>query len=262
MEIYHACDIRIKSVIRVYNKADSKRRYYGSFLDCHELVYCVSGDSQVVFNDTKFCSVPDQIVFLPKGPCMAYYADILQDGEFYDIFFDANGELPEKIAMQNVAKNKNVLALFKKLYYTWERREVGYYNRAMSLFYAILAEMEVCEESYLPKHKSDKLEPALAYIHANYADPHFCTALLPELCGISYTYFKKLFLERFCILPSAYIRDLQIRRACELLLTKRFTVTQVAQLCGFEDQCYFSKIFKKTVGVSPGKYGSNTQDLP
>ena len=120
--------------------------------------------------------------------------------------------------------------------------------------------MELSSLKYIPNHKSEKLNTAIEYIHAHYTDSQFQYALLPSLCGISYTYFKKLFLERFCMTPSEYIKNLKLRLACELLLSNQFSVTQVAEACGFQDLCYFSKFFKANVGIAPSQY-SGVQGL-
>ena len=37
-------------------------------------------------------------------------------------------------------------------------------------------------------------------------------------------------------------------------MEKKYTLLDVAQMCGFEDQNYFARVFKKQVGVSPKKY--------
>jgi transcriptional regulator GlxA family with amidase domain len=54
--------------------------------------------------------------------------------------------------------------------------------------------------------------------------------------------------------PSEYIRELRLARACDLLLTTNMPISLVGNLSGYNDQYFFSKIFKKHIGVSPQKY--------
>ena len=68
----------------------------------------------------------------------------------------------------------------------------------------------------------------------------------PALCRIA----KKL-LGTTIVTASNTIR---IEYACELLRTQSMNVTEVAQRVGFEDVFYFSRVFKKRIGISPKKW--------
>lgn len=57
--------------------------------------------------------------------------------------------------------------------------------------------------------------------------------------------------------PNEFIVDVRIKKACELLRTGRYQVSEVAFLVGFSDPKYFSLVFKKHKGVSPRKYAES-----
>jgi AraC-like DNA-binding protein len=42
-----------------------------------------------------------------------------------------------------------------------------------------------------------------------------------------------------------------------MLMDGEYNLAAIANCCGFEDQSYFTKVFKKDVGISPKKYKSN-----
>ncbi len=50
------------------------------------------------------------------------------------------------------------------------------------------------------------------------------------------------------------LQEMRIQRACTLLKTHNYSVTEVAALVGFKDPSYFVKVFRKEVGTTPGKY--------
>ena len=56
--------------------------------------------------------------------------------------------------------------------------------------------------------------------------------------------------------PKAYLNNLRIKKAKELLLDKKvkYNVKQTAVACGFNDQYYFSRMFKRATGLSPDRY--------
>lgn len=61
--------------------------------------------------------------------------------------------------------------------------------------------------------------------------------------------------------PNRYIRSLRLAKAKNLLLYSDLSVASIAEECGFSDQSYFSRIFKKENGLSPTKYRLQKQNL-
>ncbi len=256
MNIYNISNVEIQSVVKAENKATgSQYIQYGRFLKFFQLIYVVKGEAEIVFNDTVFINKPGTIVLLPEGACSNYQARIISDEDCIAVFFHGDFPVHPQLFTKSFLKNTKLPSLFEKLYQVWLRKEPGYYNKCMSIFYSVLAEMELSASKYIPCSKEDKINRAVAFIHEHYADSSFPYHQLHALCGISYTYFKKLFIARFSVTPSSYVRHLKIQRACELLSTNEFNVTQVALACGFSDVAYFSKVFKNETGVAPSKWG-------
>lgn len=59
--------------------------------------------------------------------------------------------------------------------------------------------------------------------------------------------------------PRQYIISIRMSKAKELLCNEAFSVADVAQLVGYENALYFSRIFKKTAGISPSEYRKQVQ---
>ncbi len=51
-----------------------------------------------------------------------------------------------------------------------------------------------------------------------------------------------------------YLTSKRIQKAKELLADERLSVEQVAEMVGYKDYYYFTKVFKKSTGISPSKY--------
>lgn len=54
--------------------------------------------------------------------------------------------------------------------------------------------------------------------------------------------------------PVDFIRDIRIKRAVQLIDSGNFNISQVAYMTGFNDPKYFSKCFKKQMGITPTEY--------
>ncbi len=56
-----------------------------------------------------------------------------------------------------------------------------------------------------------------------------------------------------------YLNNLRIEKAKQLLSTGFYTTNDIATRTGFHDVYYFSKVFKKFTGTTPGKYVKSKQ---
>lgn len=73
---------------------------------------------------------------------------------------------------------------------------------------------------------------------------------------LSPSYFSRVFRQETGETFSGYLNRLRIERSKELLRHKELRLTDIAQKVGFEDQSYFTKVFKKLEGVTPLRYRS------
>jgi AraC-like DNA-binding protein len=72
--------------------------------------------------------------------------------------------------------------------------------------------------------------------------------------GMSVSHFSELFRAQTGQSPMAYFSHVRIRYACRLLDLSPGPVKTVAIECGYRDPYYFSRVFKKVMGMSPEKY--------
>lgn len=93
----------------------------------------------------------------------------------------------------------------------------------------------------------------------DYIDAHYCDAdiSLKKLAAVfSYTekYLSHLFKQKMGVGFSQYVNQLRLRYAHGLLDQRIYSVAEVAAQCGYSDAFYFSKVFKKAVGIPPNEY--------
>ncbi|RME70993.1 MAG: AraC family transcriptional regulator, partial [Verrucomicrobia bacterium] len=54
--------------------------------------------------------------------------------------------------------------------------------------------------------------------------------------------------------PLDYFNRLKVQRACELLATTTLSIAEIAEQLGFDDPYYFSRLFRKIMGMAPRVY--------
>ncbi len=98
------------------------------------------------------------------------------------------------------------------------------------------------------------------FIETHYAEPLF----LEELATLAYTspyHLIRIFSQEVGIPPHLYQQQVRMRRAKEMLASG-MTGSEVALATGFSDQSHFGNVFKKMVGITPGKYGKALSKKP
>ena len=97
------------------------------------------------------------------------------------------------------------------------------------------------------------INAAIGYIDENLHRPITIEELCRELY-ISKNLLYKKFRAFFDCTVNEYITDKRIERARMLLDTTGDSSRYIAESCGFDNYSYFSKLFKRKIGVSPRKY--------
>lgn len=125
------------------------------------------------------------------------------------------------------------------------------------LYHFILDFMKMILESRIGN--TDMLiRKAVDYINEHYSDKISLDEIANHV-GISKYYFSYLFKKEMEINFTSYLNQIRIEKAKNLLKNPMVTVSQVYYQVGFNDQQYFSKIFKKYVGTTVTEYRSKAE---
>jgi AraC-like DNA-binding protein/ligand-binding sensor protein len=97
------------------------------------------------------------------------------------------------------------------------------------------------------------LRRAERYIWENYTRK-ISLEEIARASGLSAPYFSTVFKEEMGENLSNYLNRLRVEKAAAMLIETDLSLSEISGSCGFEDQSWFSKIFKYYAGISPGKF--------
>ena len=103
------------------------------------------------------------------------------------------------------------------------------------------------------------IEEAMRYIRENYNRDISLDEVSREV-NISPYYFSKLFKDSTEQNFIEYLTNLRMDKAKELLLTTDSSMKEICSMVGYADPNYFSRTFKKNIGVTPTEYKENKGD--
>lgn len=106
---------------------------------------------------------------------------------------------------------------------------------------------------------SDIVQRAILYAEKNFSDSSLGVQTIAEALHISQQYLSRTFRQETGDTFGAYLSQLRIRKAVELLRDPKIKMFEVAVRSGYTSQHYFSSAFKKILGVSPAEYQKNIQ---
>lgn len=202
-----------------------------------------------------------QLLLLPAGFAHAYYADAQEPWSIYWAHFsgsaatksmDLLGLAPPQfsLALQNWRSLlPSVTDLLNLQHQRWQKQRAV---QAATLLQNLYAQLPGLTETTHTAKDFDLL--ALERFMQDNSHRDLDLADLAAVVGLSRYHFAKKFKTVTGTSPMRYFNELKIKLACQQLDTSTDTVRAIAQSLGFDDPYYFSRLFKKVMGLAPSDY--------
>lgn len=221
------------------------------------LVYFIEGAIEYDFNGNKFTAHAGDIVVFPVD--LPYKGKKLTEiNEFIVINFQTKPKnallhfpLPHLVRLPNA--EKELLPLFYEMLTVFSGNGIIRNLRTRTLLYQIIEKiLSFSGRQTKPLHPL--VAKAQGIVAENCDDTIFSASVLAERLHISPSYLRRLFQENLDLSPTEYLIRYRLAKAESLLSNGDFTITDIAERCGFFSAEYFSRIFKKKKGISPREY--------
>lgn len=102
------------------------------------------------------------------------------------------------------------------------------------------------------------VDRAIEYINAHLHEAVAITDV-SAYCGLSHIQLTNRFTRVVGTSPIKYLTNVRIQKARNLLCGSTLSVAQIAAMCGYENQFYFSKRFRMLMGLSPQQYRNSLE---
>ncbi len=226
----------------------SNRRTYG-------FAYILEGAAQFISGDEHCFAEPGDIIAFKKGDKYVLKRSKDKNLEFIVVNFNMDSDSFDNFPFERIMRQKNSLKqLFCELEGRWYYKDVGYRIASMALLYQIF-HVILHDTLYISWQKRNgiKLVPAVEYIE-NYIDKQINVDMLSKMCSMSSSHFRRLFKEVYGVTPIEYINRKKIEKAKDLIRSREYKISEIAEMTGFNSAYYFSRIFKQITNVSPKNF--------
>jgi len=218
-----------------------------------ELVYCTGGEGAFRFESGNVITYQagDVVVIPPRE----VHANTSSDG-FTNIHITmAEPSFRYKSAFRiadDEEGNVKMAFLQAKYFYLGDVKNAHLVLAALGDL--IVSYMIVCRSN---AEFSEPVEKIRTSIRRNYSRPDYALDEVLRSMPFHYDYLRKLFKKEVGVSPLEYMTNLRMKNAETLLTgmwTNEYSITEIAQMCGFEDALYFSRVFKKYYGCAPSNF--------
>jgi AraC-like DNA-binding protein len=241
-------NLKLKNVSIVLKHTPSVKRWRTKNRQTHILGIQLRGKMHHEICDGEITLTENSVFFFNQKD--DFLAIVKELGESYSIHFTTYEPIETDSFAFKLNNVKEIYSLIERV----ERQNSTGGNPllAASDFYRLLAVIE--SYRFQTYHKQDERSKR----SKNYIDLHFkekdCLEKAASESKVTRRRFNELFKAQFNSTPNRYLTSVRIEKAKELLLTSKIPIKQVAELSGFEDFYYFSKVFKKETGLSPMQF--------
>lgn len=220
--------------------------YHYKNRNTYELGFRVQGDSISSAQGKSHLVSQNCVVFKPRGVEDTCQTDT--GVEFCSVWFDLAQTPTLNFHIFRPKNHQKVLECFKKL--VKEEQQYGITLKCYSLLYEIL-DLLNHEEIYLSFEHRSLLQELINYMETNFKNSDFGVQSMIEHFEISASHLWNLFHKNFAKSPVRYLIEKRIDYAKKLLLYSEYTIIEISEMSGFESPFYFSRLFKKYVGIAP-----------
>lgn len=249
--------------------------------DFHELEIVLSGSAVNSINGTSFPVGPGDVFVVEKGATheitqidgLELYnlgfrndavrligSDLMELPGFHTLFLMGGLTDPSMRRMKlNAEDLRRCTELLQEMDAELETQSPGYRTSILCQFSRLIVLLSRANTQTVPEQSVWQVATAAAKMERDYAEP-ISIAELAKSVLMSERHFRRQFLQLYQTTPSDYLLHLRLSAACRMLRAGEDSITQVAMATGFSDCNYFSRVFRRELGMTPSQYRAQHEE--
>ena len=220
--------------------------------DTWEIILNIEGNGHSNIGDKAYDFGPGTITCLPPGLCH----DKVSTEGFTDIFllvphFPTNSN--EDVIHLQDNQSKSFEILMNLTYTSFVNEDVSNFRNLLGAFHELINQLLI---SWINPINSDPtVEEMKNKLKNSFMDPEFSISELGSHVFYCSDHLRRRFKKTVGMTPTEYLIDLRLNHAKKLLTEhKGYTISEISTMCGYYDSRYFSRLFKKRLGVTPREF--------
>ena len=259
----HGLEEKKLPIIFHYNMMDKGGTEIANWHENIELLYFTKGIGQVLCNSVVYEVSAGDLFIVNSG--LLHYVKNNKPCEYYCLIVDsaflAENDIPVgDIQFNNFVRSDSVSALFDRVVNELECESSFQIAGVRSSILSLMVHLSRHHSSGISPLKrehstsNENIKKALAYIRDHLSDKLSLEEIASHV-NLSKYHFTREFKKATGMTVVAFVNATRCRAANRLLLSRQYPVNEVAAKCGFENNSYFSKTFKRVMGCLPSEVG-------
>lgn len=205
----------------------------------------------------KSCNITEgNLILFRPGISQEYYFRKKDNSATCYIHFTGSAcdGLLKDIGLENqnilyIGKNRLIDDIYTKMAKEYTLKKPFYENMCTAYlleFFSLIARIRI-------SNTKPEIDRVCMKMHENYAK-NYSIKVYADMCNLSVSRFSHIFKDSVGCAPLEYVIKSRIEYAKELLIKSSLSISEIAELAGFSNQNYFSRMFKKHTGLSPTQF--------
>src|SRR5208283_2422511 len=236
----------------------------GRTLTEYQIIYITKGRGVFESNHRTHVVVPGSIMIVFPGVPHFYKPEYEVGWSEYWVGFKGpyvdtlcqQGFLSPRKPLYEVGLQNSLLAIYTQILELVQNQRPLYQVRASSHVLTLIAEILAHERKNVQYTHSEQLVERAKFLMEENIYSEINLNAIGEVLGVSTSHLNAVFKSYTSMTPYQYFISIKIRKAKELLETGSLAIKEVAFRLGFDDQYYFSRLFKKKAGIPPSRWSS------
>lgn len=232
-----------------------------------QIIYSTRGSGTLITEGQTYIIEPDTVFFLPAGVPHEYYPNgsvwdthwVVPDGDGCDRLLKHIGL--DGVKVMRLHDTERLEIIFRKMHDVLSLDKLYGNYAAAALLYDFLIELYRITsgpQNDIPQCRI--VASAIDYINAHFAE-QISLDDISRAAAVSPQHLCRMFRSSMDTTPAEYLVKRRLQASKQLMISSNEPIERIALLCGFSTGNYFSMVFRKYEGITPGSYRKGTYRL-